>query len=156
MDNENTRNNKLLSLTRKAFLKLGLLISGVVSTWGIIKFLSYKAPEEKLLSFITLDKPNTYPLGTIIYIPEVKAWLFHTSEGFYALSSTCTHLGCTINLGDEKFDCPCHGSQFNLSGKVLQGPAASPLPGFEVTLSNDGRLVIDRRVNVPASQRLVV
>lgn len=156
MENKHAGKHTIFSMTRRAFLKIGLLISGVASGWGILKFLSYKAPEENILSFITLEQPQTYPLGSVTYIPEVKAWLFHSDEGFYALSSTCTHLGCTINLGDEKFDCPCHGSQFNLAGKVLQGPAASPLPGFEVSLSNDGRLVIDRRVNVPPTQRLVI
>ena len=156
MDIKNADNKVLFSLTRRAFLKMSLWIAGIASGWGVFKFLSYKAPEENILSFITLSQPQTYPLGSATYIPEVKAWLFHSDDGFYALSSTCTHLGCTINLGDEKFNCPCHGSQFSLSGNVLQGPASAALPNFEVSLSDDGRLVIDRRVNVPSTQRLVI
>ena len=156
MDNQQTDNQGIFSLTRRAFLKLGLLISSVASAWGIAKFLSYEAPQEVLLSFITLNQPNTYPLGSVIYIREVKAWLIRDNEGFYAVSSICTHLGCAINLGEEQFNCPCHGSQYDLNGKVITGPAASPLPGFEVYLSDDGRIVIDRRVTVPPTQRLVV
>ncbi|MBN2045851.1 MAG: ubiquinol-cytochrome c reductase iron-sulfur subunit [Anaerolineales bacterium] len=151
---DNTGKHKIYTLTRRAFLNLSLLISAAASSWGIIKFLSYKAPEERLLSFITLNQPQAYHLGSVTYIREVKAWLIHDQEGFYALSSTCTHLGCTINLGEERFDCPCHGSQFDLAGRVLKGPAASPLPGYQVRLSDDGRIVIDRRVSVPPSQRL--
>lgn len=41
----------------------------------------------------------------------------------------CPHLGCSINLNTDakRFECPCHGSQFNLDGGVIHGPAAFPL-----------------------------
>jgi menaquinol-cytochrome c reductase iron-sulfur subunit len=41
----------------------------------------------------------------------------------------CSHLGCSINLdtAGKKFACPCHGSQFNLAGDVIHGPAIAPL-----------------------------
>lgn len=41
----------------------------------------------------------------------------------------CSHLGCSvqINQGAKRFECPCHGSQFNLAGNVTHGPAAYPL-----------------------------
>jgi nitrite reductase/ring-hydroxylating ferredoxin subunit len=141
-------------ITRKMFLQVGLWFSGLVSAWGIFRFLSYETPGEELLPSITLDPPNTYSLGAAVYIPEVKAWLLRDGEGLYAVSSTCTHLGCTVNGEDNKFVCPCHGSQFDLSGRVLQGPAAKVLPNFEVRLSDDGRVVIDRRVEVPYITRL--
>ena len=156
MDRE--KNNRPLtgSITRNAFLKLGLLISGAASSWGIFRFLSYEAPEESVLDFVILNAPITYPLGTMIFIREVKAWLMHNPDGFYAVSATCTHLGCSVNMGEGQFNCPCHGSQFDLSGSVLQGPASTSLPGFEVSLTEDGRIMIDRRVTVPTSQRLLV
>lgn len=156
MDRDIDNKPAVRSLTRNAFLKLGLLISAAASSWGILKFLSYNAPEESVLDFIILSPPNTYPLGTMVYVREVKAWLIHNPDGFYAISATCTHLGCSINMGDGQFDCPCHGSQFDLSGRVLQGPASASLPGYQVSLSEDGRIMIDRRVTVPTSQRLVV
>jgi Rieske Fe-S protein len=42
---------------------------------------------------------------------------------------TCSHLGCSIALNEQerRFDCPCHGSRFNLDGTVLRGPAPAPL-----------------------------
>ena len=43
----------------------------------------------------------------------------------YALNAVCTHLGCVVpwNKAENKFMCPCHGSQYNKEGKVVRGPA---------------------------------
>lgn len=45
------------------------------------------------------------------------------------LSAVCTHLACIVhwNNAERSWDCPCHGSRFDLDGKVLQGPAVRPL-----------------------------
>lgn len=43
----------------------------------------------------------------------------------YGLNAICTHLGCVVpwNASENKFMCPCHGSQYNSQGKVVRGPA---------------------------------
>jgi cytochrome b6-f complex iron-sulfur subunit len=43
----------------------------------------------------------------------------------YGLNAVCTHLGCVVpwNGTENKFKCPCHGSQYNFQGKVVRGPA---------------------------------
>jgi Rieske Fe-S protein len=45
------------------------------------------------------------------------------------LAVNCSHLGCSVQLNADahRFECPCHGSQFNLLGNVVHGPAAFPL-----------------------------
>ena len=45
------------------------------------------------------------------------------------LAQNCSHLGCSVAFNKDKktFDCPCHGSRFNIDGTVLHGPAAYPL-----------------------------
>ena len=60
----------------------------------------------------------------------------NTADNFSALSLTCTHQGCTIayDQNNEQFKCPCHGSEFNASGAVLQGPASAPLAKFKITI----------------------
>ncbi|EFJ35214.1 hypothetical protein SELMODRAFT_166088 [Selaginella moellendorffii] len=43
----------------------------------------------------------------------------------YAINAVCTHLGCVVpwNKAENKFICPCHGSQYNNQGRVVRGPA---------------------------------
>ncbi|RLM80093.1 cytochrome b6-f complex iron-sulfur subunit [Panicum miliaceum] len=43
----------------------------------------------------------------------------------YGINAVCTHLGCVVpwNGAENKFICPCHGSQYNNQGKVVRGPA---------------------------------
>jgi cytochrome b6-f complex iron-sulfur subunit len=65
----------------------------------------------------------------------------HTNAGAYvALSKACTHEGETINFRSAQNDflCPRHQSEFSTTGAVEQGPAASPLKVYTVTVSTDG------------------
>ena len=73
-------------------------------------------------------------------------WIVRESSGFYALSTVCTHLGCTPNwlAAEEKFKCPCHGSGFTKSGINFEGPAPRPLERYKITLAEDGQIVIDK------------
>ncbi|MEI6442270.1 MAG: cytochrome b6-f complex iron-sulfur subunit [Nostocales cyanobacterium ELA583] len=47
----------------------------------------------------------------------------------YGINAICTHLGCVVpwNVAENKFKCPCHGSQYDATGKVVRGPAPRSL-----------------------------
>ena len=61
-----------------------------------------------------------------------------SAEAFSALTGTCTHQACTITgFSSGRYVCPCHGSNFDTSGRVLQGPATAPLRSFPTTFAND-------------------
>ena len=98
--------------------------------------------------------PNEYGMGVDERWKEkFGVWLVRTPDdivahasGFYAIISTCTHLGCTPNYlsAENKFKCPCHGSGFRLTGINFEGPAPRPLERARVVLADDGQLLIDK------------
>jgi cytochrome b6-f complex iron-sulfur subunit len=106
-----------------------------------------------VLSFITFRKPNE---KKVVFHPDEQFSGLHFKDGVFlekrdeslhALSSRCTHLGCTLGYDvlSNQFRCPCHGSVFDRSGKRISGPAEknlSVLP-FE-RLSNGDIVVVER------------
>lgn len=65
------------------------------------------------------------------------------ANALLAVNPTCTHKGCGVvwQAGEKVFDCPCHDSDFAPDGKVLKGPATTPLKTYEVKIEGDSILV---------------
>jgi Rieske Fe-S protein len=63
------------------------------------------------------------------------------------VEETCTHLGCPVAWvpGDNRFECPCHGSQFNRDRSVYRGPAQQPLWAHQFSLSEDEITILGRQ-----------
>ena len=88
---------------------------------------------------------------------EIGSWVIRYQDDrsrdiIYALSTTCTHLGCTPNWleADKKFKCPCHGSGFKITGVNFEGPAPRPLERWAIRKT---RRRPDHRRQVAASSR---
>ena len=80
-------------------------------------------------------------------------WLVRTAydewgmaSGIYALSTVCTHLGCTPNWleAEQKFKCPCHGSGYYKTGVNFEGPTPRPLERYAISLADDGQILVDK------------
>ena len=99
--------------------------------------------------------PNEYGLGVDERWKEkFGIWIVRIADenvephgsGFYALSTVCTHLGCTPNFlsAENKFKCPCHGSGYRLTGVNFEGPAPRPLERMKIGLADDGQILVDK------------
>lgn len=64
----------------------------------------------------------------------------------YAIKPICTHLGCTVQwkAAKNRFVCPCHGSQYDAAGRVVQGPAQRALPLATVVVKQNQIRLVDR------------
>lgn len=80
----------------------------------------------------------------------------HDANGIYAMSMQCTHKFCTVVPSGNELDCPCHHSRFDHNGKVLVGPAITPLPHYAVYIDSAGNLSVDKYTEVSASARVAV
>jgi cytochrome b6-f complex iron-sulfur subunit len=103
-------------------------------------------------TLFTAGPPEAIDVGQVVVNETYRAYVIRGPEGFRALSSVCTHLGCVTRYqpGKQLIACPCHGSRFGLDGEVLAGPAPRPLPSFQMTLSAKGEIAVDTAVVVPA------
>lgn len=86
--------------------------------------------------------PDQFPVGSETRLEAENVYFFRDGRGVYAISATCTHLGCAVSRAAKGFECPCHGSKFGENGNVLAGPAPRPLAWLEVGRTADGQLVI--------------
>ena len=101
--------------------------------------------------------------GSVIpaFIPEARAYVLPLSEstagdsqftdgstiadGLVAVYQRCVHLGCRVPWcnSSQGFECPCHGSKYNMVGEYYAGPAPRNLDRFVVSVSSAGKLIID-------------
>lgn len=134
-------------MTRRRFLSAvgvgALTVAGVGTAVVSVQYLRPNVlfePESRFRA----GHLSALPVGGLLAFPERKVYVVRSAEGVYALSMTCTHLGCmTRHEADRgRIFCPCHGSQFDLRGVVTGGPAPRPLPRLLVTLK-DGVLEVD-------------
>lgn len=108
------------------------------------------------------------------FLEDKRLFVFRQGKTFYAISATCTHLGCTVRMQKlnqpkkvmtrgrqieehHEFHCPCHGSKYHGDGTNYAGPAPRPLDYFKLEVSpDDGQLVVDMSERVRQDFRLTV
>jgi Rieske Fe-S protein len=87
-----------------------------------------------------LAKTSEIPVGGGKVFADQKVVVTQPTAGhFKGFSATCTHRGCTVvSVSDGTINCPCHGSKFRVAdGSVARGPAVTPLPAQQITVSGD-------------------
>ena len=142
--------------TRRDFLgKTSMLITGLASLGVVAACLRMIKPNvryEKPSKF-KIGKTEQFPEGTVKNLVDKKVVVFSDSDGIYAISSVCTHLGCIVAPTQWGFQCPCHGSKYTRDGKVIAGPAPRPLEWHEIRQQEDGTLAVDTAKTVPVGTK---
>ena len=147
--------------TRRGLLKLGALtglVSWLSAGWGLFAgacATGAGALGRFMMPAVLFEPPQQFKAGlpssfepgvSENFKAKFSTWIVRNKEGFYALSTTCTHLGCTPNYlsAEGKFKCPCHGSGFYKTGMNFEGPAPRPLERYRIALADDGQILIDK------------
>ena len=109
---------------------------------------------------ITAGNVSGLAVGALNAIPGRTVAMGRDAMGVYALTLVCTHQGCTAapagNTGARQINCPCHGSQFDRNGAVINGPAARPLVHYAVTIDASGNIIVHTNSQVAATVRTMV
>lgn len=103
-----------------------------------------------------IGRPEEFPPGSRIAIDPKRVCIVREGNKVAAISTTCTHLGCIIAPSATGFQCPCHGSRFDVDGNVTGGPAPKALAWYAVTLTPSGELEVDKDNEIQTGSYLSV
>ena len=137
----------------KKFAGMFAAAAGVIAAVSYLRqFFPRAAGERKR---IKVGDPQKFPVDTYTFINEHNLYLYRDHEGIKAVSAVCTHLGCIIEKSSDGFICPCHGSCYDESGRVLSGPAPRNLSWYRVNRAADGNIQIDPGSTVNADVKFI-
>ena len=88
---------------------------------------------------LKLGAPSDYEAGTATYYPEGRLYVTKARGDLFALSQKCPHLGCQVPFCESsgRFECPCHGSVFDVAGEWIQGPSPRGMDRYPTTVEHD-------------------
>jgi cytochrome b6-f complex iron-sulfur subunit len=143
-DDEGVDRREFISWFWLGWITFSVAVGAIASLLG--RFLFPNVLFEKLSHF-KAGPPSEFPLGVDERFKDAwSVWIVRTQDGLFALSTVCTHLGCTPNWlpAESKFKCPCHGSGYRITGLNFEGPAPRPLERFAVSLDDNGNVRVDK------------
>lgn len=136
-------------MSRRSFLALmgtGVCLVGVgfLVNASMLGFLYPNAMKEP---------PSIFPIGRPeeilsrdgkVFNSKYKIFIETESGKVRVQTAVCTHLGCTVNMVDTGYKCPCHGSTYDRHGLNTGGPAPLPLVYYKVFKGASGELMVDK------------
>ncbi len=162
------RRNFMVRTILAIFGFIGAVMTVALGGFSIIPALKKRMPgwsDAGTIDDLVADQPaerrffETVKSGWQSEKVERSVWLVKRPDGsVQAFSASCPHLGCGYRwIADHKrFECPCHGSIFDIDGKVLAGPAPRRLDTLP-TKVEDGRLLVQYEVfQLGTSAKVVV
>jgi cytochrome b6-f complex iron-sulfur subunit len=132
-------------ITRRDFFSMawkGLGIIAGLEALGIITAYFFSGKNKNTAApkrLIEAGPVDSFGLNSVSAFMGGRFYLARQQDGgFIALSLRCTHLGCAVSWEEKqkRFICPCHSSAFDISGEVLNPPAARALDYYPVLIEN--------------------
>jgi cytochrome b6-f complex iron-sulfur subunit len=91
------------------------------------EFIFKKKEEIKTRNYVFIKSDNQkYPIC-----------LYKINDNYVAYWTECMHQGCEVEVQGNRFVCPCHGSTYDLEGRVTKGPAEKNLKSFKTSSDNE-------------------
>lgn len=131
------------NLNRRDFFKTTLktiAIGSIALSAFDVKKLLAEADSDNSISAPKVINLSEYPAlesvgGSVSF---GNTYVVRTGESkFLALSLLCTHKKCSVDPTADGFECPCHGSTYNKTGKVISGPAKKNLKSYKTTFNQE-------------------
>ena len=129
------------SFLNKLWIALGLVaVAEVVAVvFSFLRSNKSKPRQADSNAVVTAGAVNKFEPSSVTAFVRGRFYLARLEDGgFLALSSKCTHLGCTVPWVEKemKFAFPCHGSAFDITGEVIHSPAPRPLDIYPISIEN--------------------
>jgi len=130
------------SFLNRLWAALGIVALAELAGDVFLFFCTNKAREAsgKIAEVIEAGPAEGFPLNSVTAFIRGKFYLCRMEDGgFLAVSRKCTHLGCTVPWVDKekRFACPCHASEFDIKGDVVNDPASRALDIFPLYIENN-------------------
>jgi cytochrome b6-f complex iron-sulfur subunit len=129
-----------VALASTAFVGLAGLLTGILNLFFLRPRVTYGSSSK-----VRVGKPGGFAPGSITEFPEERIVVRRDGNRFAAISTVCTHLGCTVASNGVGFACPCHGSVYDEQGNVVNGPAPKALSWFKIVLAPNGELEVNKQ-----------
>jgi menaquinol-cytochrome c reductase iron-sulfur subunit len=168
MDTNLNRRSFMVRTIYAIFGFIGAVMAVALGGFGVVPALKKRQAgwsEAGTTDDLAVDQPSerrffeTVKSGWQSEKVERSVWLVKRPNGSVEVfSASCPHLGCGYRWIAEhkRFECPCHGSIFDINGKVLAGPAPRRLDTLPTKMEN-GKLFVQYEVfQLGTSKKIVV
>jgi len=140
-----------MEIQRRRFLVLGAQLTVTAGATSAAVACAPKATLEptggelrlRLSEYPEIATPGTTMMLDVQGHKDPLMLVHHPDGRHLVVSRKCTHMGCKLSFTDvtKTLDCPCHGSRFELTGEVVNGPASEPLRSYVVVKEGEELVV---------------
>jgi len=116
----------------------GILAGGAVLSGLDLRSLAAKSRtasalrlgDDMILKLSDSKNKDLEKVGGSVMLDDDNILIRISETEFRAVNLICKHKGCTVEYEQTKFVCPCHGSEYDREGKVIQGPSKADLDTY--------------------------